>query len=116
MAREPEASDDAYAAALEAVERLFLDKQARISAETEAARVAARVSDYKDHRSISRSVTHAAVQVSWEADEQVASLKQRLDELYEERVVEPIMEARRLSSTMEKLNSTRFQRRITDHY
>ena len=114
MAREPEVSDDAYAAALEAVERLFLDKQARISAETEAARVAARESDYKDHRSISRSVTHA-VQISWEADEQVASLKRRLDELYEERVVEPIMEARRLSSKMEKLNSTRFQRRITDH-
>jgi len=114
VAREPEIIDDAYAAALEAVERLFLDKQARISAETEAARVAARESDYKDHRSISRSVTHA-VQISWEADEQVASLKRRLDELYEERVVEPIMEARRLSSKMEKLNITRFQRRITDH-
>ena len=114
MAREPEVSDDAYAAALEAVERLFLDQQARIFAQTEAARVAARESDFKDHRSISRSVTKAA-QISWEADEQVASLKRRLDELYEERVVEPIMEARRLSSTMEKLNSTRFQRRITDH-
>ena len=48
MAREPEIIDDAYAAALEAVEQLFLDQQARISAELEAARVAARESDFKD--------------------------------------------------------------------
>jgi hypothetical protein len=114
VAREPEVGDDAYAAVLEAVERLFLDQKVRISAETEAARVAAEESDFKDHRSISRSVVHA-VQISWEADEQVASLKRRLDELYEERVVEPIMETRRLTYEMDKLNSKRFQRRVTDH-
>ena len=113
MAREPEIIDDAYAAALEAVEQLFLDQQARISAELEAASVAARESDFNDHRSISRSVTKAAL-ISWEADEQVGSLKRRLDELYEERVAEPIMAARRLASKVEKLNSTRFKRRLTD--
>ena len=111
---EPDADDNAYAAALEAIERLFLEQQARIYAETEAARVAAEESDFKDHRSISRSAAHAA-RISWEADEQVARLKRRLDELYQERVVEPIMEARRISSKMEEVNRTHFRRRVTDH-
>ena len=74
---------------MEAIERLFLEQRARITAEMEAARAAAEKSDFKDHESISRAAARAA-QVSWEADEQMIVLKQRLDKLYQERVVEPI--------------------------
>ena len=106
-------ADDAYALALEAVERLFLEQRARITAETEVARAAAQESDFKDHESISRAAAQAA-QVSWEADDQMIVLKQRLDKLYQERVVEPIMELRRLSAKMEERNRKRFRRRIGD--
>lgn len=113
--RGPEAADggDAYALALEVFERLFLDQQARIAAEMEAARAAAEESDYKDYKSISHAAARAA-RVSWEADGQIAGLKQRLDELYQARVVEPIMEVRRLSSKMEEHNRNLFRRRVGD--
>ncbi len=42
-------ADDAYALALEAIERLFLEQRARITAETEVARAGAQESDFKDH-------------------------------------------------------------------
>lgn len=104
---------DAYVLALEAIEHLFIEQRARIAAEIEQARAAAEKSDFEDHRNMSRAASRAA-QISWEADEQIAGLKQRLDELYQERVVKPIMEARQLSSEMEKRNRHRFHRRVGD--
>lgn len=104
---------DAYALALEALEQLFLEQRARISAEMEAAVATAEQSDFEDYASISRAAARAA-QASWEADDQVAGLKKRLDDLYQERVVEPIMEIRRLSTKMEERNRSLFRRRVGD--
>lgn len=113
----PEASAnqdaDAYALALEAIERLFLEQRARIAAEMEAARAAAEKSDFKDHESISRAAAGAA-QVSWEADEQMSVLKQRLDKLYQERVVEPIWSSGDSRPRWKSAYRTRFRRRIGD--
>lgn len=106
-------ADAAYASALEAIERLFLDQRARILAETQAALAAARRNDIADDRVITRAAARAA-RISWEADEQVDSLKRRLDDLCRERVVEPIMEIRKISAEMEKRNRKVFRRRIGD--
>ncbi len=104
---------DAYALVLKVIEQLFLEQQAQISAEMEAARAAAEKSDFEDHESISRAASCAA-RVLWEADDQMASLKQRLDKLYQEMVVEPVMEVRWLSTKMQERNRKRFRRRIGD--
>lgn len=105
--------EDDYALALEAIERLFLEQQSRIAEEMASAQAAAEESDFKDYRSISSAATRAA-RVSWEADDQIAGLKKRLDELYQERVVEPIMEIRKLSTKMEERNRSLFRRRVGD--
>ena len=105
--------DEAYARASEAVERMFLGHRARISERMEEARVAAEQSGFADHKRIARAAADAA-RVSWEADEQMAALKLRLDELYRERVVDPIMEIRRLSAQMEERNRKHFRRRVGD--
>jgi hypothetical protein len=47
-------------------------------AEMEAARAVAEESNFTDHRSNSRTA-----QASWKTDDQMAGLKQRLDELYQ---------------------------------
>jgi hypothetical protein len=108
-----EDTSDAYALALKAIEQLFLEQNAQIAKELEEARAAAERSDFADHGSISHAAVRAA-RISWEADEQMARIKQRLDELYQERVVEPIMEVRLLSATMEERNSKCFRRRVGD--
>ncbi len=53
-------ADDAHVLALEAIEQLFLEQRARITAEMEAARAAAEEGDFKDHESISRRRTGGA--------------------------------------------------------
>lgn len=108
-----EPSKDAYALALEAIERLFFEQRARIIEELESAHTAAEESGFKDYKSISSAAARAA-RVSWDADDQIASLKKRLDELYQERVVEPIMELRQLSTKMEERNRNLFRRRLGD--
>ncbi len=110
---EQDNDDEAYAQALEAVGRMFLEHRARISEQMEEARAAAEQGGFADHRRIARAAARAA-RVSWEADEQMAALKLRLDELYRERVVDPIMEVRRLSVEMEKRNMKDFRRRVGD--
>ena len=105
--------DEAYAQALKAVERLFLKHQARIVEQGEEARVAAEQSDFADHRMLSHAAARATNE-AWDADEQMSALKQRLDELYRERVVEPIMKIRRLSEEMEQRNRKHFSRRVGD--
>ena len=108
-----DANDEAYTQALKAVECLFLKQQAKITEKMEEAHAAVEQSGFADHRRIARAAAHAA-RVSWEADEQMAVLKQRLDELYRERVVEPIIEIRRLSAEMERRNRKHFRRRVGD--
>lgn len=108
-----EGEEGAYATALAAMEGLFLEQRARIAAELEAARAMAEGSDYGDDRRIARAAARAA-RVSWEADDQLAALKRRLDALYEERVSGPIMEVRQVSLKMEERNKRRFNRRISD--
>ena len=105
--------DEAYTQALKAVERMFLKQRARIVELTEEALASTEQSGFADRRTLKRAAAHAE-KVSWEADEQVAALKQRLDELHRARVVEPIMEIRRLSVEMEKRNRKHFRRRVGD--
>jgi hypothetical protein len=105
--------DEAYAQASKAVERMFLKQRARIVELTEEALASAEQSGSADRRTLKRAAAHAE-KVSWEADEQMAALKQRLDELHRVRVVEPIMEIRRLSVEMEKRNRKHFGRRVGD--
>ena len=105
--------DEAYAQALKAVERMFLNQRARIVELTEEALASAEQSGSADRRTLKRAAAHAE-KLSWEADEQMAALKQRLDELHRVRVVEPIMEIRRLSVEMEKRNRKHFRRRVGD--
>ena len=111
--RPKQEANDAYTLAMEAIERLFLEQQARIAAEKKAAHAAAEESDFANYKKIADAASRAA-RISWEADDQMASLKKRLDELYHERIVEPIMEVRRFSMEMEKRNRKRFRRRIGD--
>ncbi len=118
--RNPEAAEkhnagDAFTLALKAMEQLFEEQRSRIATEREAALAAAEKTTFEDYESISRAASRAA-RISWEADEQLLVLKQRLDELHNERIVEPIMEIRNLSSRMEKHNRHRFQRRIGDSH
>ena len=105
--------DEAYAQALKAVEHMFSKQRARIVELTEEALASAEQGGFADSRTLTRAAAHAE-KVSWEADEQVAALKQRLDELHRVRVVEPIMEIRRLSVEMEKRNRKHFRRRVGD--
>lgn len=112
MAVDPK-DKDAYTLALEAFERLFLEQRALITEEMESARAAAEERGFEDYKSISSAAARAA-RVSWDADDQMAGLKKRLDELYQERVVEPIMEIRQLSAKMEERNRNLFRRRVGD--
>ena len=105
--------DEAYAQALKAVEHMFSKQRARIVELTEEALASAEQGGFADSRTLTRAAADAE-KVSWEADEQVAALKQRLDELHRVRVVEPIMEIRRLSVEMEKRNRKHFRRRVGD--
>ena len=116
----PEAAEkhnarDAYTFALKAIEQLFEEQRSQIVTEREAALAVAEKTNYEDRESISRAASRAAL-ISWEADEQLLALKKRLDELHHERIVEPIMEIRRLSSSMEKNNKSRFRRRVGDSH
>jgi hypothetical protein len=118
--RNPEVAEkhnarDAYTLALKAIEQLFEEQHSRISTQREAALAAAENTNFEDYESISSAASRAAL-ISWEADEQVLALKKRLDELHHERIVEPIMEIRRLSSSMEKHNKNRFRRRVGDSH
>ena len=116
----PEAAEkhnarDAYTFALKAIEQLFEEQRSQIATQREAALAAAEKTNFEDYESISRAASRAAL-ISWEADEQLLALKKRLDELHHERIVEPIMEIRRLSSSMEKNNKSRFRRRVGDSH
>ena len=118
--RNPEAAEkhnasDAYTLALKAMEQLFEEQRSQIATEREAALAAAEKTNFEDHESISRAASRAA-RISWEADELLHVLKQRLDELHHERIVEPIMEIRHLSSRMQKHNRDLFRRRIGDSH
>ena len=118
--RNPEAAEkhnasDAYTLALKALEQLFEEQRSQIATEREAALAAAEKTNFEDHESISRAASRAA-RISWEADEQLHVLKQRLDELYHERIIEPITEIRHLSSRMEKHNRHHFRRRVGDSH
>lgn len=101
--------------ALKAIEQLFEEHRSQIATEREAALAAAEKTNFEDFESISRAASRAAL-ISWEADEQLLTFKKRLDELHHERIVAPIMEIRRLSSSMEKHNKKHFRRRVGDSH
>jgi uncharacterized tellurite resistance protein B-like protein len=110
---EQDNKDEAYTQALKAVEGMFMKQRARIVEQLEEALDSVEQNGFADHRTLARAAAHAQKE-SWEADEQVFALKRRLDELHRVRVVEPIMEIRRLSVEMEKRNRKHFRRRVGD--